>query len=47
MIVGYARESTDGHTLDAQQIAPREAGANDLKLDATTPSPRLRPSGVR
>ena len=30
MIVGYARVSTDGQTLDAQQAALREAGATRL-----------------
>ena len=30
MIVGYARVSTDGQTLDAQQTALREAGATRL-----------------
>jgi DNA invertase Pin-like site-specific DNA recombinase len=27
MIVGYARVSTDGQTVDAEQTALREAGA--------------------
>src|ERR1700741_2720772 len=30
MIVGYARVSTDGQTLDAQQAALREAGAHQV-----------------
>jgi DNA invertase Pin-like site-specific DNA recombinase len=30
MIVGYARVSADGQTLDAQQTAPREAGAERI-----------------
>jgi Resolvase, N terminal domain len=30
MIVGYARVSTDGQTLDAQQVVLREAGATRL-----------------
>src|SRR3974390_170877 len=30
MIVGYARVSTDGQTLDAQQSALREAGATQV-----------------
>ena len=30
MIVGYARVSTDGQTLDAQQAALREAGATSV-----------------
>ena len=30
MIVGYARVSTDGQTLDTQQTALREAGATRL-----------------
>ena len=30
MIVGYARISTDGQTLDAQQAALREAGAEQI-----------------
>lgn len=31
MIVGYARVSTDGQTLDAQQAALREAGATQVQ----------------
>jgi Resolvase, N terminal domain len=30
MIKGYARVSTDGQTLDAQQAALREAGATQV-----------------
>jgi DNA invertase Pin-like site-specific DNA recombinase len=30
MIIGYARVSTDGQTLDAQQAALREAGATSV-----------------
>ena len=30
MIVGYARVSTDGHTLDTQHAALREAGAEQI-----------------
>ena len=30
MIVGYARVNTDGQTLDAQQAALREAGAEQI-----------------
>jgi DNA invertase Pin-like site-specific DNA recombinase len=33
MIVGYARVSTDGQTLDAQQAALREAGATSVFSD--------------
>ena len=30
MIVGYARVSTDGQTLDYQQVALRQAGAEKV-----------------
>jgi DNA invertase Pin-like site-specific DNA recombinase len=30
MIIGYARVSTDGQTLDAQQTTLRQAGATRL-----------------
>jgi DNA invertase Pin-like site-specific DNA recombinase len=32
MIVGYARVSTDGQTLDAQHSAVREAGAEQKSI---------------
>jgi DNA invertase Pin-like site-specific DNA recombinase len=36
MIVGYARVSTDGQALDAQQIALREAGADRVFAEKET-----------
>jgi len=36
MIVGYARVSTDGQTLDAQQTALREAGAERLLAETAS-----------
>src|SRR6516165_9797149 len=45
MIVGYARVSTDGQTLDAQQAALREAGCQRVYSEkisgATTDRPAL------
>jgi DNA invertase Pin-like site-specific DNA recombinase len=35
MIVGYARVSTDGQTLDAQQSALRQAGATQVFSEKT------------
>jgi DNA invertase Pin-like site-specific DNA recombinase len=46
MIVGYARVSTDGQTLDAQLAQLRDAGCEKLYSDkisgAITDRPRLK-----
>jgi DNA invertase Pin-like site-specific DNA recombinase len=47
MIVGYARVSTDGQSLDAQQAALREAGAERVFSEKQSGAKTDRPPLAR